>query len=61
MTKIAVITDSAQKTISAEDLKLFIVTDSVDEAIEHIQKNAVDKYKLVKKIYRTSKIFTENK
>ena len=50
----------AQKTISEEDLKLFIVTDSVDEAIEHIQKNAVDKYKLVKKTYKPSKIFAEN-
>ncbi len=49
----------AQKTISAEDLKLFIVTDSVDEAIEHIQKNAVDKYKLVKRVYRPSKFLSE--
>ena len=49
-----------QKTISAEDLKLFIVTDSVDEAIEHIQKNAVDKYKLVKRKYNPSKMLGEN-
>ncbi len=50
-----------QKTISAEDLKLFIVTDSVDEAIDHIQKNAVDKYKLVKRAYKPNVIFGERK
>lgn len=50
-----------QKTISAEDLKLFIVTDSVDEAIDHIQKNAVDKYKLVKRAYRPKVILGESK
>ena len=50
-----------QKTISADDLKLFIVTDSVEEAIDHIQKNAVDKYKLVKRVYRPNVIFGESK
>ncbi|MEO8666568.1 MAG: TIGR00730 family Rossman fold protein [Ignavibacteria bacterium] len=49
-----------QKTISAEDLKLFIVTDSVDEAIEHIQKNTIEKYKLVKKAYKPSSILRED-
>ena len=44
------------KTINEEDLKLFIVTDSVDEAIEHIKKNTLEKYKLVKKKYRSSMI-----
>ncbi len=48
-----------QGTISNEDLKLFIVTDSVDEAIKHIRKNAIEKYQLVKKIYRPSKILGE--
>lgn len=48
-----------QKTISEEDLKLFFLTDSVDEAIEHIEKNTIDKYKLVKKIYKPSKLFGE--
>ncbi len=51
----------AQKTISEEDLKLFIVTDSVDEAIEHIQKNAIEKFKLIKKIYKPSTILQEEK
>ena len=49
----------AQKTIGAEDLDLFIVTDSVDEAIEHIEKNAVEKYKLVKRVFKPKKIFWE--
>jgi uncharacterized protein (TIGR00730 family) len=48
-----------QKTISEEDLKLFILTDSVEEAIEHIKKNAIDKFKLVKRVYRPSKILRE--
>jgi uncharacterized protein (TIGR00730 family) len=39
----------AKKTISPEDLKLFIVTDSVDKAVEHIQNNTLVKYNLVKK------------
>ena len=43
------------KTISEEDLKLFILTDSVDEAIDHINKNTLDKYKLKKKKYQTAK------
>jgi predicted Rossmann-fold nucleotide-binding protein len=38
-----------KKTISPEDLKLFIVTDSVDKAVEHIQNNTLVKYNLVKK------------
>ncbi len=49
------------KTISPEDMKLFIVTDSVDEAIEHIEKFAIEKYKLVKKNYSPVKIFGEKK
>ena len=47
------------KTINEEDLKLFILTDSVEEAIEHIQKNAVVKYKLVKKPFKPSRILRE--
>ena len=43
------------KTISEEDLKLFILTDSVDEAIDHINKNTLDKYKLKKKKYQPAK------
>jgi predicted Rossmann-fold nucleotide-binding protein len=36
-------------TVSAGDLKLFLVTDSLDEAIEHIRKHAIEEFKLMKK------------
>jgi len=36
-------------TVSASDLKLFLVTDSLDEAIEHIRKHAIEEFKLMKK------------
>ncbi len=48
-----------QKTISEEDLKLFILTDSVDEAIEHIQKNTIEKYNLIRKVYKPSVLLRE--
>ena len=35
-------------TVSAGDLKLFLVTDSLDEAIEHIRKHAIEEFKLMK-------------
>jgi len=35
-------------TVSAADLKLFLVTDSMDEAIEHIRKHAIEEFKLLK-------------
>lgn len=47
------------KTISEEDLKLFILTDSVDEAIEHIRKYAVEKFRLEKKKYKPVKFLGE--
>lgn len=47
------------KTISEEDVKLFMLTDSVDEAIEHIKKYAVDKFKLKKKKLTPTKLFFE--
>ncbi|HAY34712.1 MAG TPA: TIGR00730 family Rossman fold protein, partial [Bacteroidetes bacterium] len=47
------------KTISPEDLKLFILTDSVEDAIAHIQKSAVEKYKLVRKKYNPLKFLGE--
>lgn len=47
------------KTISEADINLFLLTDSVDEAVEHIQKNAIEKYKLVRKVYRPSRILAE--
>lgn len=48
-----------QKTISKEDLQLFIITDSVEEAIEHIEKNAVEKYSLIRKKRKPSFILGE--
>lgn len=47
------------KTINEEDMKLFIMTDSVDEAIAHIRKYAVDKFRLEKKRFRPVKFFGE--
>ena len=35
-------------TVSAGDLKLFLVTDSLDEAVEHIRKHAIEEFKLMK-------------
>jgi uncharacterized protein (TIGR00730 family) len=41
------ITYMAEKsTISENDMQLYLVTDSVEEAIEYIQKNSIDKFKL---------------
>ncbi len=37
----------AEGTISREDLDLFLYTDSVQEAIAHIQKNVIDKFGLL--------------
>ena len=36
----------AKGTISPEDDKLFLVTDSVDEAVQFIQENTIVKFKL---------------
>lgn len=33
-------------TISAEDLKMFLVTDSIEEAVDYISKNSIQKYNL---------------
>ncbi len=35
-----------QETIDPEDLKLVLITDSVDEAMEHIQKYITGNYKI---------------
>ena len=35
-------------TVSAGDLKLFLVTDDLDEALEHIRKNAIEEFGLRK-------------
>ncbi len=39
----------AAGTIAAEDLKLLLFTDSVEEAMAHIQTHAVEKFGLVRK------------
>lgn len=36
-------------TIGAEDMNLLLFTDSVDEAMDHIEKYAVEKFGLVRK------------
>jgi predicted Rossmann-fold nucleotide-binding protein len=38
-----------EKTISPEDLNLFLVTDSIDEAMAHIEKHAIQKFGLVRR------------
>jgi uncharacterized protein (TIGR00730 family) len=44
------------QTISPEDLNLLLITDSVDEMVEHIRKNAIREFGLKKaKRYRPSK------
>ena len=47
-------------TISEEDLKLFLLTDTVHEALQHIEKNTVAKYKLVKKKRSPPRIIREH-
>jgi len=47
-------------TISPEDLDLFMVMDSVEEAMDYIKVNIVDKYGLeLKKVPKASKILLE--
>ena len=49
-----------EKTISETDKELFLITDSVDEAISHIQTHAVEKFNLnIKKIPKKSKLLFE--
>lgn len=45
---------AAEGTILEEDLKLLLYTNSVDDAIAHIEKNAVIKFNLHKKIMKRS-------
>lgn len=45
--------------ISPGDMKLFLLTDSVDEAVKHIENNTVKKYKLIKRKRKPSKLFGE--
>ena len=49
-----------EKTISETDKELFLITDSIDEAISHIQTHAVEKFNLnIKKIPQRSKLLFE--
>lgn len=49
-----------EKTISKTDKELFLITDSIDEAISHIQTHAVEKFNLnIKKIPQRSKLLFE--
>ena len=36
----------SEKTISPDDIQLFLFTDSVDEAIDHIRKHAIEGFGL---------------
>ena len=47
-------------TVSASDLKLFLVTDDLNEAIEHIRKHAIEEFKLVGKPPRPSRLLRED-
>jgi len=47
-------------TVSASDLKLFLVTDDLAEALEHIRKNAIEEFKLMRQPpMRPSRILRE--
>lgn len=51
-----------EKTISPEDVELFLFTDSIDEAMAHIEKYAVEGFGLKKKkVFRPIPIFGERK
>jgi uncharacterized protein (TIGR00730 family) len=47
-------------TIDAADMELLLFTDSVDEAIDHIQKHAVEKFGLVRRRLRRSRLLRES-
>lgn len=49
-----------EKTISETDKELFLITDSIEQAISHIQTHAVEKFNLnIKKIPKKSKLLFE--
>ncbi len=49
-----------QETISPEDIDLFYFTDSIEDAMNHIKANIVDKYGVTtKKVPRPSRILLE--
>ena len=43
-------------TVSATDLKLFLVTDDLDEALKHIHKHAIEEFKLSRKRPKPSRL-----
>lgn len=47
-----------ERTISASDLDLLLVTDSVDEALAHIERHAVDRFGF-RRVLRPSKLLRE--
>lgn len=47
-----------ERTISASDLDLLLVTDSVDEALAHIERHAVDRFGF-RRVFRPSKLLRE--
>jgi uncharacterized protein (TIGR00730 family) len=48
-------------TVSASDLSLFLVTDDMTEALEHIRKHAIEKFGLRPKGPKPSRILGENR
>ncbi len=46
-------------TISADDMKLFLLTDSIEEAVSHIEQNTLNKYNLIRKKRKPSKLLWE--
>ena len=46
--------------MSATDLKLFLVTDSLEEALEHIRKHAIEEFKLMGKPPKPSRWLRED-
>jgi hypothetical protein len=52
----------AARTINEEDLNLFLVTDDVQEAMEHIQRHAIQKFGLTqRKLFPPSPLLGERK
>jgi uncharacterized protein (TIGR00730 family) len=47
-------------TVNASDLKLFLVTDDLNEALEHIRKHAIEEFKLLRKPPRPSRLLRED-
>jgi uncharacterized protein (TIGR00730 family) len=48
-----------ENTIDAKDLKLLLVTDNVDEALDHIRRHAVERFRLRPRPFRPSGLLGE--